>query len=308
MESERSTPSQTNELDARTMPRVWPISGGSPVSPSNRRYPRKLAPAYPIWSSVRRSVDTLVSEQCPGDAGCLIGHGRPARRLSAAAPGAGRSSRDACPAWRVASAARFAHHARASALCSHPRASISAPACPCRHSSVVGARDRARAESCRPERNCAPSPIVATSAVAVMTPTPGIVARRRLAWLGSVPSQKRRLQLLDPGLSRTEAAQPGSRAPRAPEGAVAHHPRIFDDGNQFLHPRRPLSDDQSELRTVAAQRIDHHGALTDQQLTGPVQHQNRLLLGAFRRCKAHRRTRHRLADRFPHPPRRSCSS
>ena len=49
--------------------------------------------------------------------------------------------------------------------------------------------------------------------------------------------------------------------------------RIFDDGNQFHHPRRPLSDDQSELRTVAAQRIDHHGALTDQQLTGPVQHQ-----------------------------------
>ena len=49
---------------------------------------------------------------------------------------------------------------------------------------------------------------------------------------------------------------------------------------------------------MAAQRIDHHGALTDQQLTGPVQHQNRLLLGAFRRCKAHRRTRHRLADRF----------
>ena len=75
---------------------------------------------------------------------------RPARRLSAAAPGAGRSSRDACPAWRVASAARFAHHARASALCSHPRASISAPACPCRHSSVVGAPDRARPRAVGP--------------------------------------------------------------------------------------------------------------------------------------------------------------
>ena len=59
-----------------------------------------------------------------------------------------------------------------------------------------------------------------------------------------------------------------------------------------------MSDDQSELRTVAAKRIDHPRALTDQQLTGPVQHQNRLLLGAFRRRKAHRRTRHRLADRF----------
>ena len=29
MESGRSAPSQTNELDARTMPRVWPISGGT---------------------------------------------------------------------------------------------------------------------------------------------------------------------------------------------------------------------------------------------------------------------------------------
>ena len=31
--------------------------------------------------------------------------------------------------------------------------------------------------------------------------------------------------------------------------------------------------------------------------TGPVPHQNRLLAGAFRRRKAHRRTRHRLTDR-----------
>ena len=36
-----------------------------------------------------------------------------------------------------------------------------------------GARP-SQAESCRLERNCAPSPIVATSVVAVMTPTPGI--------------------------------------------------------------------------------------------------------------------------------------
>ena len=32
----------------------------------------------------------------------------------------------------------------------------------------------------------------------------------------------------------------------------SHITGIFDDGNQFLHLRRPLSDDQSELRTVAA--------------------------------------------------------
>ena len=34
-----------------------------------------MVPAYPIWLCGCRFVDTLVPEQCPGDAGCLIGHG-----------------------------------------------------------------------------------------------------------------------------------------------------------------------------------------------------------------------------------------
>ena len=38
--------------------------GWNPVSPSNRRDPRKLAPAYPIWSGGRRLGDTLVPEPC----------------------------------------------------------------------------------------------------------------------------------------------------------------------------------------------------------------------------------------------------
>ena len=81
--------------------------GWSPVSPSNRRYPRKLAPAYPIWSGVRRSVDTLVSEQCPGDAGCLIGHGdqhdvcRPPRQ-ELVAPAGTRARLGASPAQHAA--------------------------------------------------------------------------------------------------------------------------------------------------------------------------------------------------------------
>jgi hypothetical protein len=104
-------------------------------------------------------------------------------------------------------------------------------------------------------------------------------------------------QLLDPGLSRTELLNQHAKR-LACQKRQSHITGIFDDRNEFLHLRRPLSDDQSELRTVAAQCIDHHGALTDQKFTGPVQHQNRLLLGAFRRRKPHRRTRHRLADRF----------
>ena len=115
--------------------------------------------------------------------------------------------------------------------------------------------------------------------------------------VGAVPCQKRCLQRLDPGLSRTELLNQHAKC-LARQRRQSPIIGIFDDRNQFLHLRRPLSDDQSELRTVAAQCIDHHGALTDQQLTSPVQHQNRLLLRAFRRRKPHHRTRHRLADRF----------
>ncbi len=56
------------------MPRIWPISGGALF---RHQIVVTLASLYPLssWSGGRRSVDTLVSEQCPGDAGCLIGHG-----------------------------------------------------------------------------------------------------------------------------------------------------------------------------------------------------------------------------------------
>ena len=52
---------------------------------------------------MRRSVDTLVSEQCPGDAGCLIGHGdqhdvcRPPRQ-ELVAPAGTRARLGASPA------------------------------------------------------------------------------------------------------------------------------------------------------------------------------------------------------------------
>ncbi len=74
MESGRSTPSQSNELEARTMSRVWPISGGTLF---RHQIVVTLASWYRLagWLCRRRLVDTLVPEQCPGDAGRLIGHG-----------------------------------------------------------------------------------------------------------------------------------------------------------------------------------------------------------------------------------------
>ena len=48
---------------------------------------------------------------------------------------------------------------------------------------------------------------------------------------------------------------------------------------------------------MGAHGIDQLRALADQQVTRPVQHQRSLLLGALDRHEAHRRPRHRLADR-----------
>ncbi len=74
MESERSTPSQIIELEARTMPRVWPISGGT-------LFRHQIVVTLASWCRLaswlcrRRLVDTFVPQQRPGDAGGLIGHG-----------------------------------------------------------------------------------------------------------------------------------------------------------------------------------------------------------------------------------------
>ena len=179
MESERSTPSQINELKALTMPRVWPISGGALF---RHQIVVTLASLYPLssWSGGRRSVDTLVSEQCPGDAGCLIGHGdqhdvcRPPRQ-EPVGPARPRARLGAAPAQH---ASRTMHEQAPDiaipALRDPPQPVLAA-------TRVLSGHETEPGESCRPERNCAPSPIVATSAVAVMTPTPGIVASRRLA-------------------------------------------------------------------------------------------------------------------------------
>ena len=72
--------------------------------------------------------------------------------------------------------------------------------------------------------------------------------------------------------------------------------RIGDHRQQFFHPWDADRRDDAELGHVGTDRGDQHGSLTDQQLPGPVQHQNALLLRPLHRDEAHGRPRHRLAD------------
>ena len=58
----------------------------------------------------------------------------------------------------------------------------------------------------------------------------------------------------------------------------------------------PLRLNDPELGKMAADRVDQLGALADEQVTRPVQHQGRLLVLTLDRDKAHRGPCHRLAN------------
>ena len=126
---------------------------------------------------------------------------------------------------------------------------------------------------------------------------PGMVASRRLASfslcharmaasIASIRSPKR-LQL---------SRQPSQRLP----GQHRHRGLILtqEHGHEVRHPADPLWSDDAQLGHVPTKRIHQHGPLAHQQVARPVQHQHRLLLGRLDRHEAHRRPRHRLADRL----------
>ena len=52
------------------------------------------------------------------------------------------------------------------------------------------------------------------------------------------------------------------------------------------------------LGKVRAQGIDLRGSLTDEQVTGAMQHENALGVGRFDRNEAHRRSPHGFANRL----------
>lgn len=71
--------------------------------------------------------------------------------------------------------------------------------------------------------------------------------------------------------------------------------------NPPRHRHCPLEAARDVDPVLGQQRADHVdqlGALLDQQIARAVERQCRLLLGRLDRDEAHRRSRHRLADRF----------
>jgi hypothetical protein len=66
---------------------------------------------------------------------------------------------------------------------------------------------------------------------------------------------------------------------------------------QLAHPGLALRRHEPEFGEMPAQGVDRRGALADQLVAQPVQHQQRLLVRALDRNEPHARALHRLAAR-----------
>jgi len=196
------------------MPRVWPISD---VTLLRHQIVVTLASWRPLSSSLggRRLVDTLVAEQCPGDASRLIGHGdqdnvcRPPLQ-EPVGPAGTRARLGAAPAQHRS---RTMHEQAPDVAIPAPRyppqpvlaATRVLPGHETEPGRELSARSELRAISDRRNQRgrCDDTDAGDRRKTA---------ARRG----GAVPCQKRRLQLLDPGLGRTQLLnQPRHSLPSA---------------------------------------------------------------------------------------------
>src|SRR5215471_6778445 len=152
-----------------------------------------------------------------------------------------------------------------------------------------------QAEKSRPDRNALGSATQATSAVASAGPTPGIASSRLLAAFDRCHAMIRRSN------SRLCVFNMRSCAPRAAtQGACnIRHPLIAGVGHhleKLLHASASDRRDDAELGKMRSDGVDHGGLLTNEQMARAMKHQTALLLGCFRRNKAHVRPRDRLTD------------
>ncbi len=72
----------------------------------------------------------------------------------------------------------------------------------------------------------------------------------------------------------------------------------LDPLQEGLDPTQPLWGNEPKLGRIAADPVDQLGALADQPIAHPHQHEGRLLLWGLNRHEAHGRPAHRLADRL----------
>ena len=151
-----------------------------------------------------------------------------------------------------------------------------------------------QAANWRPDRKTLASPTVATSAVAVMNPMPGMVSSRRLMVFFPMPRQEFDL---DPADLLAQALDHLNDQKQCPARQVGNPFRFaLENRRQITDMSFPLGRNEPVLSHVRAQCADLCRALSDQKMPGPVKHQDTLCVRRFDRNEAHRWTRDRLAD------------
>ena len=156
-----------------------------------------------------------------------------------------------------------------------------------------------QAANSRPDLKAAGSPIAATAAVALTTPTPGIAAIRRLAGLCRCHTSSRR------SITPTSASSWVTRRPLLAQGFDHHRRQPLRDpreGRRHVppHPRATARHHFAVFSQQTPQAVDLRGATLHQLLPHPMHRQNPLLRFAL--------DRHRLdpglLNRRHSPPRR----
>ena len=153
-----------------------------------------------------------------------------------------------------------------------------------------------KAANSRPERNSFGSGTEAASAVALISPTPGMVASRWLAYSGDAGPEARSMGVdLNGDAPQLIAPASTGSCGRAGRSRLARAAMIL---HELGRPVDALRSDDPELGAVAADGVDQHGPLAHQKLARPMQHQHALPLGTLDRHEPHGRPLHRLADRL----------
>src|SRR5262245_43537637 len=154
-----------------------------------------------------------------------------------------------------------------------------------------------QAEKSRPDRNAFGSAILATSAVAKAGPTPGISSSRLLV------SCDRCQIMIWRSKSRICAFSARSWAPRAATHARATagirlSSELATTVSSCSTPLRPIGATIPNSARWAADRIDHRGLLTNEQMPRAMKHQATLLLRRLSLDKPHVGSGNGLADRL----------
>ncbi|TWA32725.1 hypothetical protein FB009_12316 [Sinorhizobium medicae] len=131
-------------------------------------------------------------------------------------------------------------------------------------------------------------------AIAVIAPTPGIVARRRISSsCFAMDTISRSSFSIRAAKDRSDRQSPQERSGQR-AASVRHF--ISDDCCQRLHVSDPDCSDDAQLAHMSAQGIDRLGPLAHEQSTSTENHDRCLLLSRFDRHEAHGFARHSFAD------------